>query len=62
MKAIHTRPRPDPPTVASLQDQWAELVVELGTTTDPGEQRLIRQLITDVEQQAAQLIERKAER
>jgi len=61
-RAIHHGPRPTTPTTASLTDEWASLTAELGVTSDPGEQRLIRQLIEQVEAEAARLIERKAER
>jgi len=59
-RAIHTRPRPDRPTVAQLQDEWAALTAELGITTDPGEQRLIRDRIEHIEAEAARLIESEA--
>jgi len=57
MKAIHHRPRPDTPTTASLTDEWASLTAELGTTTDPGEQRLIRERIEQVEAEAARRLD-----
>ncbi len=55
-RAIHHRPRPDRPTVAQLQDTWAELVSELGTASNPAEAAAIRQQIEQVEAEAAALI------
>jgi len=60
MKAIHDRPRLTEPTVASLTDEWSALTAELGITTDPGEQRLIRDRIEHIEAEAARLIESEA--
>jgi len=59
-RAIHHRPRLTTPTVAQLQDTWTELHTELSITPDPGEARLIRERIEQVEQQAARLIESEA--
>jgi len=61
-RAIHHRPRLTTPTVAQLQDTWTELHTELSITPDPGEARLIRQRIEQVERRAADLIEREVQK
>jgi len=56
-RAIHDKPRITRPTVLDLQDEWASLTAELGVTSDPGEARLIRERIAEIEAEAARLIE-----